>query len=275
MNPGKELDDLEFSKMRKELVTINESSRSPVKNNFLIAGNTLEENRKLYDSCVIALMYFEDEAFGFLISPIIHCSHGPILHAGLVIINKNPGANCISYPAIQNMILAYESLGTIYSTNISSTPSIIESFDNIVHKAWPSPSQNAKLIPKNYKDVVKALEDEYIKKYFVTDDLVEIDSRRFTMSSNSNGMGFSTNFYKLARAEKFIYQTFCMTWIDHSKGEDIVQVGKIGFLTNLYQRGLLFMLKISLLKLKKKGSGSGHETSKKEDTSKTKVSKIA
>ncbi|WP_372652713.1 hypothetical protein [Halobacteriovorax sp.] len=252
LNPGKNLNDLDLMRLYGAMIEINIQGKQNVDNLYLKEGLPLEKVREIYNECIITLFSDKDSHFGFLVSPILKSNNYTVMHAGLIIFSRNPGGDFMSLATLSNFTMAYEAYGKVLVTNITSTPSIIEVFTNSVSYAWPSPKMNIKLTPKGYRAAIKMLEDEYMKKYFPSNSDVKIDLKRFTMTSNSNEMGFSTDYYKLSRANKYIYQAFCKTWIDYSKSEDVIQVGQINFLTYLQQRVKLTLLKYKLQRVIKR-----------------------
>ena len=87
----------------------------------------------------------------FVISPILSSLDKAILHWGLIVVYKNPGVDLISLLALGNLVIGYEKLGGYYTTNITSTPSIIESFSKMVPDTWPHPDAQLKKYPKVIK----------------------------------------------------------------------------------------------------------------------------
>ncbi len=252
LNPGENLNDLDLMRLHNSLVSINQNAKAQVDNLYLRKNLKLSDLREVYATCAITLIEDELSPFGFLISPIISSEVGHIFHGGLIIFNRNPGGDFMSLTALCNASMAYEKYGTLFATNISSTPSIIEVFTNTISQVWPSPKINLKVIPKDYKVVVQALKNQYMDKYFPENSNVIVDDKRFTMSSNSTEMGFSTDYYKLSRANKYIFQAFCKIWVNYEESEDIIQVGKVTFLTYLQQKIKLEILKMKLKRVRPK-----------------------
>ncbi|MDD4976979.1 MAG: hypothetical protein PHY93_21690 [Bacteriovorax sp.] len=250
--PGKLLDDLSLKKLHNSLIKVNEQSGANVINKMLGKHLSLEEIRNYLENTIIAISLCSKEVYGFLISPILKCGNKSILHAGLIIIEKNPGADLISLLALGNFIMGYEKLGALYTTNISSTPSIIESFSELIPGSWPGPDEKLKNPPKGFKDVVKILKEDYMDKYFLDSEKLSVNYKRFTLTSNSKEMGFTTDFYKISRADNFKYNLFCHSWIDYEKEEDIIQVGEITFLKYIRMHYLIFSLQRHLKKIASK-----------------------
>lgn len=263
LNPGVDLSEIELKRLHKTLININSATKTKVDNLYLDESLSMEEIKKHFSTCIVTIIENENLPIGFLISPILRSKNKYILHAGLIIMTKNPGADLMSLTGLCNFQMAYEKYGKIFVTNISSTPSIIEVFSTLVSNPWPSPKKNTKVSPKKYKEIIQILKNEYMDKYFPEGSAVKIDPRRFTMTSNSQEMGFTTDYFKLSRATNYLYQSFCKVWIDYSKGEDIIQVGELTLLSYLHQRVLLFILKIKLARVssfRTKSSSSANES---------------
>ena len=246
--PGKYLNDQALAELHERLVNLNKSSGHNIDNRMLYANLSLPEMRFYLADCVISELQVDNEIIGFLFSPVIIGEGNPIVHAGLIIIKENPGGDLISLAACGNILIAHKALGTIFFTNISSTPSIIESFCRISANPWPSPSANLKAPPKEYREVVHRLKTKYIDKYFPDSNEVRIDYSRFTMTSNSTDMGFSTNYYLMSRANNFIFNSFCLSWVNYDIEEDIIQVGSFDKLSALRVSIMFFIARMKLRK---------------------------
>lgn len=247
--PGKTLDDISLKKLHSAMVEINEKSGANIVNKMLDKKCGLDEIRSHLEKTVVATLFQGNNYYAFVVSPILACQQKPILHSGLIVVAKNPGIDLISLLALGNLTLGYENLGNVYTTNISSTPSIIESFTTMVPGSWPNPDAHLKVAPSGYKEVLKILKEEYMDKYFSDSEKLEINYKRFTLKSNSRQMGFVTDFYKISRSDNFKYMSFCHAWIDYQNEEDIIQVGEISFYKYLRMHVLLFRLRNHLKKL--------------------------
>lgn len=250
LRPGANLDDMALKNLHNSLIRINEESGANVVNKMLDKNLTLGEIRTHLKNTIIGLVVLEDAPCGFLISPILSSiKNRPIVHAGLIVISKNPGANCIGLMGFGNYCLAYEELGEVFATNITSTPSIVEDFVAMVPDSWPSPDVNLRVAPKNYKDVVKTLKEEYMDHYFPDPSKLDVNYKRFTLTSNSQDMGFTTDFHKISRSSDLKFMLFCQAWVNYSKEEDIIQVGEVTYYKYLRMKFFMFMLKRGLKKV--------------------------
>jgi hypothetical protein len=247
--PGKFLDDISLKYLHNSLVRINEESGANVVNKMLERTLTLEEIRTHLKNTVIAIGSIEQAPCGFLISPLLSSLKGkPIVHSGLVVISKNPGVDFATLMGFGNLCLAYEKLGPVYATNITSTPSIVESFMEMVPGSWPSPDVSVKVAPKGYREVVKVLKEEYMDLYFSDPGKIDINYKRFILTSNSQEMGFTTDFHKISRSNDFKYMLFCHAWVNYEKEEDIIQVGEVNLYKYLRMQILAFMVRRALMK---------------------------
>ena len=252
--PGKNLDDVSLKRLHTSLVKTNEQSGSNIVNKMLDKTLPLEKIREYLGNTIIGLSLKNNEVYGFLISPILKTEKKLVFHGGLIIIGQNPGVNFVSLLASGNLLMAYEKLGSFYTTNISSTPSIVESFSTLIPGSWPSPDGSQKTPPKGFREVVKILKEEYMDKYFPDSEKLSVDYKRFVLTSNSQEMGFTTDFYKISRADKFKYNLFCHTWINYEKEEDLVQVARMNLLKYIRARFIFYLLKSQLKKRAKKES---------------------
>lgn len=273
--PGINLDDISLKKLHGNLVKVNEKSGSNIVHKMLNKNSSLEEIRENLKNVIVALLMMDNVATGFLISPILNFKKKPILHSGLMIIEKNPGGDLLRTFAEGNFIMAYEKLGPMYITNISSTPSAIEAFIEITSDAWPGPDTGVKKAPPEYVDVVKTLKSDYMDVYFPDAQKCTVDYKRFVLTSNSQEMGFSTDFYKVSRANNFKYNIFCLSWIDYHKEEDIIQIAEMNFLTYLRERFDHFRLRRIFKKLSKRKMGTDSVKKNPNDQSKNDENKAA
>jgi hypothetical protein len=248
--PGEDLDDITLKNLHNSLIKVNEESGANVVNKMLDKKLTLSEIRGHLKNTIVAMVVLENHPCGFLISPILSSiKNKPIVHAGLIVISKNPGANCIGLMGFATYCLAYENFGDMFATNISSTPSIVEDFVAMVPKSWPSPDVNLKVPPKAYRDVVKTLKEEYMDNYFPDPNKLDVNYKRFILTSNSQDMGFTTDFHKISRSSDLKFMLFCQAWVNYNKEEDIIQVGEVNLYAYLRMKVYMFMLKRGLKKI--------------------------
>lgn len=250
--PGKELSDEQLLKFHQDLVFINESSMANIVNKML--NNKLDtfEIRKYFRKVIVSIFYINETPCAFSLSPFLSRDRIKVFHIGLTIVAKNPGLNLGGFLGIVNAKAAYEKFGKVYLTNISSTPSLIESFSNALGNAYPTPHCSLKSRPKHYRDVVKILKEEYMDKCFPDRSKLQIDYKRFVLISNSSEMGFKTSFHDTSFADSMEYNNFCKTWINYDKEEDLIQVGELKFWQYLKMSfalmGLKFLAKAKLQK---------------------------
>jgi hypothetical protein len=167
------------------------------------------------------------EPIGFFYNLVLREIPYPVIHAGLVMITKNSGHDLIGYPYSFMTYLQFQKFGTHFYTSISSTPSIVGVFSDSFTDVWPSYKANQIKPPsKEYREILDLLDEKYIRKYF-GDCGHEIDKKRFVLKSPSKEMGFETNLKQLSRYHKPEANYFCMYWLDYSKGEDLIQVGRV------------------------------------------------
>lgn len=250
--PGENLDDLSLKKLHANLLKVNVSSGANLKHGLLKTNLSLDEIRKLHQNSVISEFIIGHESVAFLISPILNGTDRPILHSGLMIIGKNPGARIMELLFLINVRYSFKKLGSYYVTNITSTPSAIEGFCEIVSGSWPGPNVALRKVPRGYKDIVQKLKTDYLDFNFPDSDQINVDYKRFVMTSKSSEMGFKTNYYKVSRANNLKYNLFCHSWINYEEEEDIIQVGEMSFYNYVRSRVVLFFLLRSFKKLKLK-----------------------
>lgn len=226
-NPGDTLTDLEFESFHRDLILINERSGANINNLMLKKSLPLIERKKLYSSAVVSIFYTDKKPCAFSLSPFLTRDNLKLLHIGLTIISDNPGFNLGGFLGVFNATTAFKHYGDIFLTNISSTPSLVESFSEALGNAYPAPDSSLKNKPRYYKDVVKLLKEDYMDKCFPDQEKLKVDYKRFVLTSNSSEMGFKTSFYSTSFANNMKYNSFCKTWINYENEEDLIQVGKM------------------------------------------------
>lgn len=244
--PGETLDDVSLKKLHNDLLAVNENSNANIKHKMLEQGTGIEDLKKMFSKVVISEYLIDGKPVAFLLSPLLENSGEPILHSGLMIVSKNPGANLMTFLFVITATMLYEKSGPFFVTNITSTPSGIENFSELMSNVWPSPDKNLRKPPRGYDKILQKLKSDYVDINFPDTEMINIDYKRFVMTSNSSGMGFKTNFHKVSRASKFKYNLFCHTWINYENEEDVIQVGKFNFLTYMKSKFLLMKLKYDL-----------------------------
>ncbi|MFW7377999.1 MAG: hypothetical protein ACOH5I_04250 [Oligoflexus sp.] len=226
-NPGQFLSSQKLQELHQKILMINGNAKNPLEHKLLEDIQNIDELREQYQSMIVCIINVAGVDSGFLISPILQYNSAHIIHAGLVLINHNRGTNLLALAGSRTVALAYQKLGKIYSTNISSTPAIIEAYTKLTANCWPTPKSNLIRPPRDYQEVARILVDRYVKKYFPNSDSVELDVKRFVIRSESRKMGFNTDFRQISRSSSFDYLNFCFTWLDYDKEEDLLQVGVI------------------------------------------------
>ena len=241
--PGEYLDDIQMKALYKDLVQINQAKETPLQHKLILENRSIDEIKEIYASILVAIIFVQDEAVGFLLTPILAESPQPIAHGGLTVIAKNCGINLLGLLTLCNANVLYERYSRIYVTNISSTPSIIEASAKFSRKVWPDPDADLIKPPRAYREVFDTLINKYVLKFFEDPETVVADRKRFVIRSNSRKMGFNTNMRELSRSVKYKYLSFCFTWLDYELEEDLVQVGVVDWLVGLRNKAMLFYLK--------------------------------
>ncbi|SMF13820.1 hypothetical protein [Pseudobacteriovorax antillogorgiicola] len=232
-NPGQKLDDQAMLDLFTELKEVNDHAKSPLSHGLLPDTRNVPTIREIYESCVVCIIKVEGHLSGFLITPILNNGRQMVVHSGLVMINRNKGANLIALASAHTAIFLQKTLKRYFTTNISSTPSIIEAFSKTVTRPWPCPT--AKLVKpyRGYREACRTLYEDYMQKRFLNPDDLMIDYKRFVIRSKSQTMGFTTDLRKISRSSDFKFINFCFTWLDYEKEEDMVQVGVVNRWTAL------------------------------------------
>lgn len=226
-NPGRYLPEKQLRALHKAILDINKDARHPIEHKLLEELPELGSLQERYASMIVCIIRVAGRDSGFLLSPIFKAGRKTVIHAGLVIINHNKGSNLLALAGSRTVSLAFEKLGKIYSTNISSTPAIIEAFTMLSTQCWPTPKSDLIRPPREYSEVAQALVDQYVRHFFPDPQAVVFDERRFVLHSESRKMGFNTEFRQISRSSSFEYLNFCFTWLDYNKEEDLIQVGVI------------------------------------------------
>ncbi len=212
--------------IREQLLKVN-AINTPIYYKLLDPEIPFSEFRERSKHFLIALSHLGGEPASLSVMPILKKGNTTLIHAGLLKIARNTGIDLMTAPFLSSLVLLYEKYGEYYLSNISSTPSIIEVVTKWVPNSWPSPIVNNKAPPRDYVPLLDFLYKEYLTDYWLNPDKIEIDKKRFVIRSTSKEMGYNTNFRELSRAVDFQFNAFCYVWVDYSKEEDIIQIGKV------------------------------------------------
>ena len=243
--PGQWMTADEMASLKAQLDKVNTTSNRNLRYGIFDPGITPDTVKKFLESSSVCLMTSGGETIGFFYNVILQREPFPAIHAGLVMIAANQGLDLLKVPYVYMALLQRRKFGSYFYTNISSTPSIIGAFGDVFSNVWPNYRRSLVKPPnKEYIKILHLLSTKYIAVHFPMEK-IEIDAKRFVMKSPQREMGFEQNFRKLSRYHKLEANLFCIYWLDYSKGEDIIQIGKVDlkfaiktnlqlFLWNLY-----------------------------------------
>jgi hypothetical protein len=218
----------ELNWLKEEIQYINESSKRNLSYGILDPEISCTELIEFFQSANICLIYDNtNEAIGFFYNVILQIIPDVVIHAGLVLITKNKGVDLLSIPYSYLSYYQWKEFGSYYYTNISSTPSIIGTFTDLYTQVWPSDKANQLKPPKKYVEIAELVFKRYVEKYFSGKNT--FDKKRFVLTSKSKEMGFETDLRKLPRYPDQNVNLFCLYWLDYAHGEDLIQVGRVGF----------------------------------------------
>lgn len=262
--PGENLSDVKLKQLQNRIIALNKEHQ--IDNKALQPNLNIADLRSVYKDLIIGEFVIKNQTIGVMISPFFDGPNSKkVVHSGLVIISKNPGFNVMDSIGIRTYIVAYKELGTLFATNITSKPAGIESFSSVIRKCWPQPDSNLKFPPKKYQEVLPFLKERYINNFFPDNGKnISIDKKRFIMRSKCQEMGFSSDFSSATKAQSFKFNSFCHTWISYEDEEDLIQVGEVTLVDNLWHK-LLFAITIAQIFLKK--PRKVHENKKQVDLS--------
>ncbi len=227
IQPGKWMSEQNQNQLKEQLMQVNSSSGKNLNYGIFDPSLSADAQREFFTTSNICIIKEKQVPVGFFYNVILSETPVPAIHAGLVMLARNSGHDLLSASYAYMTYLQYRKFGSYFYTNISSTPSIVGVFSDTFSEVWPSYKANQIKPPsKQYLRILEVLEEKYIKKYFQASDL-KVDKKRFVLKSDSQSMGFETDLKKLSRYSKPESNYFCMYWLDYSKGEDLIQVGKV------------------------------------------------
>lgn len=241
--PGEYLDDIQMQALYNDLLSINRAKSTPLQHELIKESRPYAEVKEIYSSILVAMVLVKNEAVGFLLTPVLAEKPRAIAHGGLTVIAKNHGSNLLGLLTLCNINTLYDRYSKLYLTNISSTPSIIEVYTKFTRNVWPEPDADLIKSPRGYREVFDTLLNEYVLKFFEDPESIVADRKRFVIRTSSQKMGFNTNMRELSRSVKYKYLSFCFTWLDYDKEEDLVQVGVVDWLIGLKVKAMILYLK--------------------------------
>jgi hypothetical protein len=249
--PGCWMSDVELGSFKSELDHVNKISGKSLTYGIFAPNLDLIGFRSFLEKSNFCMIIDKGEPIGFFYNLILKKESPFVIHAGLILLARNRGVDLIKLPYGLMAILHYKLYGKHYYSNICSTPSIIGIFTNMYSKVWPSHKANLIKPPeKYYYTVLDLLYSEYVLQFFPSDGL-ELDKKRFILKSKFPELGiFETNIRKLPRHSQAEVQSFCMYWVDYTKGEDMIQIGVVDFTCVFRIAFSIFFHKLGLLKNK-------------------------
>ena len=239
--PGQWMQDSEIDELKIELDLVNRTSGRNLRYGIFDPSNTPAKLKTFLETSSVCLMRSQGQTVGFFYNVILQIKPIVAIHAGLVMIAANQGLDLLKVPYVYMALLQRKKYGSYYYTNISSTPSIIGAFGDVFSNVWPNYRKSLVRPPnKQYIEILNLLAKNYIAVHFPMEK-IEIDAKRFVMKSPQGEMGFEQNVRKLSRYHKLAANLFCIFWLDYTKGEDIIQVGKVDLKFALKINAQLFM----------------------------------
>jgi len=243
--PGGWMTDRELLALKSALDHVNQISARPLRYGIFDPSNGLEATRDFLSSANLCLMHLDGEPVGLFNNVILQRSSPTAIHAGLIMIARNTGVDLMRTSAIYMTILQRRKYGSYYYTNISAIPFSIGVFCDVFRRAWPSyRSPMARPPGPDHLRMLDLLYKEYVQRYFPGDG-VAIDRKRFVLRSPVDQMGFEPDIRKLPRHPKLQANLFCMFWLDYSRGEDLIQIGKVDSVVGFKVVYYVVLLKLS------------------------------
>lgn len=225
--PGEWMTDSELLVLKEALDHVNQISPRPVHYGIFDASNGLDASRDFLSRTNLCLMHLEGEPVGLFNNVILQRGSPTAIHAGLIVIARNTGVDLMWAACIYMTLLQRRRYGSYYYTNLSAIPFSLGVFADVFSQVWPSyRNRMARPPSSDHLRMLDLLYREYVQRYFPGDG-VELDRRRFVLRSPVQGMGFESDLRKLPRHPRLEANLFCMFWLDHSRGEDMIQIGKV------------------------------------------------
>lgn len=197
-----------------------------------------------YNRSIICVIYKNRHPVGFFYNYYVdeNFKPYPIIHSGLVVINKNDGLSLIAYSYMLFYQIMWLKKGVHFLTNISHIPSIVGYFSDGPSKVWPHYSKKSRA-PRYYKEVFNKLINQYVYNFFPDSKDIKVDRRRFVLEgyAEKEEMSFEKDIRKLAPYKKMNVNYFCQYWLNYDRGDDLVQVGLLDGI--LILRSLIFGFK--------------------------------
>lgn len=239
LEPGDWMTDEELRALKRDLDHVHQGAKSKLSYGLFSPSIGLDGIRDFLRDANLCVMRTEGEAAGFFYNVILQRTPVPIIHAGLVMIARNKGAELIAYPYLQMSLLQYRTYGAHYYTSITAVPFIIGQFADRYEKVWPSHKADQTRPPKEYLPILEVLERQYIQRYFPEDT---VDRKRFVLSPPTGEIAFEKDIRKLPRHPRLAVNLFCQFWLDYPRGDALIQIGRVGLRSLLQTRLYLLLL---------------------------------
>lgn len=210
---------------------------------------SIQETDAFYEKTLVCIIKNKGIPIGFYYFYILDESI-PFVHLGLIIIKNNPGYD-IAYTSEKLGILFLKTKlkKSFYVSTITTIPRVVEFLDTYFEDIYPSPKINLDRAPSGYKKLVSILKTEYIDLVFPYPMENVVNTKRFILCLQKRESGFVDNFHILPKAMKFVYNSFCQTWLNYEHEEDLILIGKCTVKSTL--KLLLFKYKIRMIGLLK------------------------
>lgn len=204
-----------------------------------------EELNDFYKNTMVCLISWKNTPIGFYYFFIID-EKIPLVHVGLMVIKEKKGHDIGAVSQRIGMHYFFKMFrNKFYISTITTVPVIVEYIDKNFSNVWPSPYTNLTRPPVIYKGFIHFLNENYVKKFFPDPEKIIVNEKRFVLSLEKRGAGFDDQFHSLSKASDFMYNTFCQTWLDYNKEEDLILIGQTNIIIRLKVFLYFIFLKLS------------------------------
>lgn len=219
-------DKNEVKKIIQDLNYVKDNYNPSV--DFGIFSKKINSLEKAIENTMVSVFYLENEPVGFFYNYLFENKqlNKIVSHQGLFVCNKNTGVDILNSVGVISSILMFNQIGSFYITTMSSTPSVLETMAENIHKAWPCYKLDCQRPPKEYKDIFKFALSQYKDIFLSEEEKISIDEKKFKVKFENTNLDYPKTIHGFPLAKKIDHNLFYSFWINYSQNEMVYMVGE-------------------------------------------------
>lgn len=234
--PGKWMKDADVQKLVEDVRSV---ARKTVPGETLDYG-VLSGAKDRLDASILTILYDtttgKPVAFNALavMDVTLHGSTASVVHLGLVMVDpdvRSKGLSWVLYGLTCLILFARQQLRPLWLSNVTQVPAIVGMVSDSFSDVFPRPDTSAR---RSFDHLVLAREimSRHRPVFGVGDD-AGFDEERFVITNAYTGGSdnLKKTFDEAPKSRDEIYNTFCETELDYTRGDDLLQLGRLDITT--------------------------------------------